>query len=372
MFAMSSHRTIMVDEPSGHQPNDKGHCSLWTSRPSKKTFLPLTIGAALCALTPIAFLSQPQLILPIPQQWRRPVCFYGVDNYTGFSSYVVPNIVHYVRFGQPNVSFLEAVSMRSAYINHAPDQIVVHCDVCQLGGPYSYMIRDIPVIKFNKRLPPKFIFGLKVKWIQHASDIARLQILLRHGGIYLDNDCIVIQPMHQYRHFEMSLGLPPKEHMGTMVLMAAPGARFLRLYQQLYREYNWSSWYYNAGALPTMRVLRPHPHLVHQVPVLFGVQRNLMARLYIPGKHTEWRSYFAVHTSIRFRSTKEDPLYHKEIDLQNVRTYNTSLGAMIREVLFGTSAFVSSVAEVKPVTQLYAEKRSGSKPGSTIRSRSGG
>ncbi|XP_064454727.1 uncharacterized protein LOC135366003 [Ornithodoros turicata] len=368
---MSSTRSIIVEEPSGHQKNDKGLRSLWTFRPSKKTLLTLIAVAAFYVLIPLVFLQRPHAILPIPQQRERPVYFYGVDNSTGFNSYVVPNVVHYVRFGQPDVSFIDAVSMRSAYINHAPDQIVVHCDVCQLGGPYSYMIRDIPIIKFNKRPPPKSIYGRKVSWIEHASDIARLQILLRYGGIYLDNDCIVIQPMHHFRHFEMSVGWPPEEYMGNMLFVATPGARFLRLYQELYRGYNSSLWYYNAGALPTMHLLWPHPHLVHQVPVLFGVQGDLLGMLYAPGEHTKWRGYFAVHTSLRYRSRTKGVSYQK-VDFKNVRTHNTSLGEMTREVLFGTSAFVSDSAEVKPVSELYAAKRLQSKEGSAIRSSSGG
>ncbi|XP_064454722.1 uncharacterized protein LOC135366001 [Ornithodoros turicata] len=365
---MNNDRSISPDEPSGHQLNEKGLCSLWTSCPSKKPLLTLITGAAFYVLMLLAFLQRPRTVLPLPQQ--RAVHFYGVDNYTGFNSYVVPNIVHYVRFGHPEMSFMEAVGMRSAYINQAPDQIVVHCDVCRLRGPYSYWIRDIPVIKFNKRPPPKSIYGRNLSWIGHASDIARVQILLRNGGIYLDNDCIVIQPMHQFRHFETSIGWPPKEHMGNMVFVATPGARFLQLYQELYRWYDRSLWYYNARALPTMRLLWPHPHLVHQVPVLFGVQRDLLGKLYSPGEHIDWRSYFAVHTSLGYRSLTKGVSYQK-VDFKNVRTHNTSLGEIIREVLFGTSAFVSDSAEVKPVTELYAAKRLRSKQGSTIRSSSG-
>ncbi|XP_064458565.1 uncharacterized protein LOC135368930 isoform X1 [Ornithodoros turicata] len=347
---MSKDRAVIFNEASERQSYDKRYRSvgvlkfrLWTSLSSKKAHLTVVV---LVVLVLRVFLSRAQ----------RPVCFYDVDNYTGAVSYVVPNVIHYVRFGQPNVSFMDAVSMRSAYINHAPDKIVVHCDECQLGGPLAYLVRGIPNVTITKRRPAETIFGREVGCIEHASDVARMQILLEHGGIYLDNDCIVIQPLHQFRHFEMSIGWPPDAYLGTMVLLAAPRARFLRLHLELYREYNSSLWYYNAGDLPTMRLLWPHPHLVHAVPVLFGVDMDMLSKLYTPGDHPEWRSYFAVHTFVNHRSVKEDPLYGREIDLQNVRTYNTSLGEMIREVLFGTSAFVSNDTEVRPVTDLYAAK----------------
>ncbi|XP_064458556.1 galactoside alpha-(1,2)-fucosyltransferase 2-like isoform X2 [Ornithodoros turicata] len=45
------------------------------------------------------------------------------------------------------------------------------------------------------------------------------QILLKSGGIYLDNDCIVVRPLHQFRHFETSIGWSPEDHMGNMVIL---------------------------------------------------------------------------------------------------------------------------------------------------------
>ncbi|XP_064458554.1 alpha-1,4-N-acetylglucosaminyltransferase-like isoform X2 [Ornithodoros turicata] len=184
----------------------------------------------------------------------------------------------------------------------------------------------------------------------------RLPVLLKYGGIYLDNDCIVIRPLHQFRHFEMTIGWSPGAYLASMVLLAAPGARFLHLHRDLYREYKSSLWYYNVGDLPTMRLLWPHPHLIHAVPVLFGIDMDMLRKLYTPGLNIEWRRYFAVHTLIRHRCEWRDPLRGRKIDMENIRTYNTSLGEMIREVLFGTSAFVSNDTKVKPVADLYAVK----------------
>ncbi|XP_064454729.1 uncharacterized protein LOC135366005 isoform X1 [Ornithodoros turicata] len=356
---MSDDTGIIVDEPSEQQPNVKGDRSLWTRRPSIKGFLVLVAAVAFYVLSPFVFPARPRPL-------RRPLQFYGVDNVTGFGSYVVPNIIHYVRFGQPNVSFIEAMSIRSAFINHGPDEIIIHCDVCQLDGPYGHLVREIPVLKLNKRMRPLSVFGLEVGGVEHASDIARLQTLLRYGGMYLDNDCMVIQPVHRYRHFEATIGWVYGAYMGNMIMLAAPGARFFRLYQQLYKEYNRSSWYYNAGDLPTMRLLWHHPHLIHRVPVLIGVGYSMLYKLYNPGFHPDWRDYHVVHTFLRHRSAKEDPLCAIPYDLKNVRTYNTSLGEMMREVLFGTSEYVNDTAEVKTAVELYVAKRRMSTPSLTV------
>ncbi|XP_014677206.1 PREDICTED: uncharacterized protein LOC106817073, partial [Priapulus caudatus] len=47
--------------------------------------------------------------------------------------YVVPNIVHYVRFGRADVTFVEMLCMRSAWQNIRPKRLLVHCDFAPTG-----------------------------------------------------------------------------------------------------------------------------------------------------------------------------------------------------------------------------------------------
>jgi len=37
------------------------------------------------------------------------------------------------------------------------------------------------------------------------------------GGIYLDADTLVLRPLNHFRHFEVAVGWPQGEHMGTQV-----------------------------------------------------------------------------------------------------------------------------------------------------------
>jgi len=49
--------------------------------------------------------------------------------------------------------------------------------------------------------------------VQHQSDVARMQILLEVGGIYLDTDSIVLKNLDQFRDFDITLG---HEHVQTV------------------------------------------------------------------------------------------------------------------------------------------------------------
>lgn len=55
--------------------------------------------------------------------------FEGFNNETGTDSFIVPNIIHYIRFNKVTFSFVDYVCIRSAYINHRPQRIFFHTNV---------------------------------------------------------------------------------------------------------------------------------------------------------------------------------------------------------------------------------------------------
>ena len=43
---------------------------------------------------------------------------------------------------------------------------------------------------------------------------------MEEGGIFLDNDVYVVRSLERFRHFEMTLGWPPGDYIGTQVRFA--------------------------------------------------------------------------------------------------------------------------------------------------------
>lgn len=92
---------------------------------------------------------------------------------------------------------------------------------------------------------PTEIFGqaLSTGWrFHHGSDIGRIRVLMKYGGIYLDNDVYVINPLDKYRKFEFVINWDENQFMGTQVIVAHKDARFLSEWLDCYKVYRSDLW----------------------------------------------------------------------------------------------------------------------------------
>ncbi|KAH6943086.1 hypothetical protein HPB50_015832 [Hyalomma asiaticum] len=69
-------------------------------------------------------------------------------------------------------------------------------------------------------------------WPHHSTDVQRLRVLLRHGGIYLDADVFVVQSLRRFLRYEATAPCG----FGNMIFIAHKNSRFLRLFMETYRE----------------------------------------------------------------------------------------------------------------------------------------
>ena len=118
-----------------------------------------------------------------------PVSFEGFNNETGTEdgTYLVPNIVHFLRFKKKEFSFVDAVCVLSAFKNHRPDIILFHTDVDSFVGLYWEKVKNTTgiVYEFRKVVLSDKIFGQKFSeefHIWHASDVTRIRTLWNRGG----------------------------------------------------------------------------------------------------------------------------------------------------------------------------------------------
>ena len=56
------------------------------------------------------------------------------------------------------------------------------------------------------REPSQYIHGQRVSRVYHQGDVAKLEILLEYGGIYLDYDVIVVNSLDPVRRYDATLG----------------------------------------------------------------------------------------------------------------------------------------------------------------------
>lgn len=136
------------------------------------------------------------------------------------NEFQVPNIVHYVLFNKTTLDFITYLSILSVLKTQKPDAVQIHTDGKYLNGYYWRLINRMPTntsIHLNHMEIPTHIYGQPLSSIYHASDVTRIYILKLHGGIYLDNDVLVLNNLDDFRRYSMVLGCPDNESIGTQV-----------------------------------------------------------------------------------------------------------------------------------------------------------
>lgn len=325
-------------------------CSILTILKSRANLLKVCTGLGIMVLVRICVTP----VHPVPKLslWDSPVPDVDV---TVKADHFVPNLVHFVKLGNNPLSFIEVVCIRAAWIQQSPDMLMIHCDNCSATtlSPFWKHIKDIPRLSLRYVEYPKKIFGKEFSSVQHASDTVRIKVLQKYGGIYLDSDSYLVKSLDQYRRYNLSIGWPPGENVGTQVIVAHKDAEYLRLWYESYRDYRPDLWYYNGGQLPTEKILKYRPDLVYRVPWDFGVHENVTSILYEQCS-CAWRNFTAIHLFFRYRKGYCPSDNFDTVDFETVGRYNTSFGQMARLVLAGSTKL--GAYQVKNITLMKTEK----------------
>ena len=120
----------------------------------------------------------------------------------------------------------------------------------EFSGEYWEKMKNEPDfyarIRIRKMEVPSEIFNQKLSsgWqLYHGSDVARIRLMMKYGGIYLDNDVYVVSSLDKYRRFEIAMGWDQDQFIGSQVIIANKNARFLPLYLDTYKEYHPELWW---------------------------------------------------------------------------------------------------------------------------------
>jgi hypothetical protein len=284
-----------------------------------------------------------QILQIVRENENTSINFDGFNNEIGASEYIVPNIIHFIRFNMTNLTFIDIVMIRAAHVAQKPDAIYIHTDVKTFEGKYWNILKQkwpdpYRLIEMKARQVPLLIYNRSISegWkYQHTSDIERYRLLSEYGGIYLDNYVFIIQNLNKYRKFEMTIEWNPTQYLGNQVLIAHKDARFLRYCIETFRDYRSDLWYYNGGELPTTAVLQKHPEFIHRVIQKFGTDTELATQLFTEN-WKEWRDFDAIHALIHHRNDMFEENYrlYPEFNEHTILEYNFTFGELVRLIYF--------------------------------------
>jgi len=270
--------------------------------------------------------------------------FDGFNNKIGTFWYIVPNIIHFIRFNKTNFSFTDIIVIRAAHVAQKPDAIYIHTDIEQFEGKYWYQLQtkwpdtykliriiptDIPLQIFNHSLSEQFKF-------YHASDFLRYHLLSQYGGIYLDNDVFIVKNLNKYRKYEMTVEWNPGQYLGNQLLIAHKDVRFLSHCIETFRDYRAQLEYYNGEELPTTAVLNKHPEFIHRVIQKFGTDTGISYHLFTQN-WDKWKEFDAIHLLTNHRHFMYIKNYKRfsKFNKHTILQFNFTFTEMARSIYYG-------------------------------------
>jgi hypothetical protein len=195
----------------------------------------------------------------------------------------IPNVFHFVFGLKPQTEpfhLMHYLCLASCIGVNRPDAVMFHCQHEPWG---EYWDRIRPQLTIVPVKPDPFISsfeygnaGIHRLRYAHLADVARLEILAEHGGIYADMDTLFVAPLpDSFFHQSFILGRETADWSaaaraagGSLCnawMMGEPGAPFVRQWlARTYRSFD-GSWSAHSTLLP-FQLSQEHPEWIHIEP----------------------------------------------------------------------------------------------------------
>jgi hypothetical protein len=152
---------------------------------------------------------------------------------------MIPNDLHYIHLSSSGRSWKlhHYLSVKSAVTRSGVDKIYVWIDAEPDGHWWD---KTKPYVECIYIEPPHEIFGIPVIHPAHKSDVLRLQILLEHGGIYVDTDTIFVKSFNELLDNNFVLGqqgINGNEGLCPAVILSQPQSKFAQSWLMGFKDH---------------------------------------------------------------------------------------------------------------------------------------
>lgn len=201
----------------------------------------------------------------------------------------IPSLYHLIRFSEKTeletrpFGLIEYLAVRSCAQVNRPGLIRFYCDKEPWGAWWELAKPHVEVVWMR---PPASTHGIALSHAAHQADVARLEILLEHGGIYLDLDVMCLRPFLELQNASMVMGEESGVGLCNAVILAERGAPFLRRWLDAYAGFRAEDWNALSVREPA-RLAADHPDEVRVLD-----ERKLF-----------WPMYWPEQLEVFFRST---------------------------------------------------------------------
>ena len=181
---------------------------------------------------------------------------------------MIPNVIHFIHglkddFGGIDFSFIHYFAIKSAYECNHPESIKFYYKYEPAG---IWWKKSKPYLTLIKIEPPKEIFGNPILHYAHQSDVLRLEILIKEGGIYLDMDVVCLNSFGPLLKYDCVMGMEKNIGLCNAVILAEPNSQFLNKWYDEFRTFRSKGkdkfWGEHAVLLP-LKIAKENPDMIH-------------------------------------------------------------------------------------------------------------
>ena len=183
--------------------------------------------------------------------------------------------------------------------------------------------------------PPQSIHGKEITFASHKSDIERIHILIKQGGIFLDLDVIALKPFDPLLRYNFTMGIeyfgkPGRLHNG--IILARPNATFLHKWLETYKDFSKSEWDDHSSQSP-YKLQFMYPDLIHVEPKSLNYPSGQDIDLIYEERY-DWSNNYALHLWSKIHDLEHGP--------EAIKTMNSTYGEVARLVYYGSPELIMS------------------------------
>ena len=291
---------------------------------------PMKTEVQLTTTKPVVITKPPPPIAP--QTIERVI----PDKAPRYENIVIPKIVHVTWFypeKKCDFHFYDLICLLSVHKFIKPEKIYVWFTDKPCGKWWNEAKEKIPYIELRYMEAPTSIYGHEINVPEHKSDVARMSIIEKYGGIYMDLDIIVLKSWDPLLHYNFTLAAESTQNFGNGAIISTPNNTFIKMWKEGYHDFNDKAWAKHSLFLP-FTLARNNPELVHvEWDSILRPTWKELNWLYTQGKLWDWSTSYAMHLYYRFHGMKHNP--------EDIKTMNTTLGQIFRHVYYGTSKLMN-------------------------------
>ena len=267
----------------------------------------------------------------------RPVKSQNV--YTNCLELRVPNIMHLVwLYGKAyNFTFRQLLSGLSMLQSIKPCCILFWYDgSAPTGNDWKHFLgnmtaHNVHMEMFNITVPDT-IWGKKIAYQEHKSDIIRFEVLKHFGGMYMDLDVLILKSMNPLRCYDYTLGRENQKKLTDNLIFSIPHSPFLLKVIANYKNYR-RIWAYNSVVYPN-QLAKENPSLIHieedtiNKPSWHSYE---IKAIFDKSCSIKWHKNYAIHLW-NHKSNK----YQSGENPESIQNMTSSFGQIARYIYYGT------------------------------------